>query len=407
MDEKEFLSDLEKKSRRFFYIGNRLERTGDPGEEMLSYFKNTAHNLETFLDEPYRARGNQTFVYFGELVASLRWFGKAAAALKHLVRRYETYHLEESAKEQEEFLEAAEKSFKFYQETIRNLYRDVKQEASRLGLKEAKGLNGEDFNLDRKGAELALAQNIEKEFVSGAEEKVLNTAFKYVSTSHEMEELLEEGKIEECHLEEIMSSFHRLQSGYYGNYIKDTLLEEADRRLKTLHGHITICLHLAEIAIYLLHFYERHENKIRHSETREKIAAAIAPEQLSRNIRKFSIHHLNRYSQKGRKVAEALLSDYANMVFKKETIILPKGSILHLRPAKEIVEPVRESKKPCIIVINHKQISCGDVIPLLIAFGEIAEQVEKEDVEMILQGDGAVVDKVKKNFLAAVLQTPR
>jgi len=76
--EEAFVRKLEKKSERFFRIGNFMkeEDYSKLSGAFYSELRAISHNLKTFLDH-YGAKENKKFVFFRELVASTRWLAKA------------------------------------------------------------------------------------------------------------------------------------------------------------------------------------------------------------------------------------------------------------------------------------------------------------------------------------------
>src|SRR5262249_50593430 len=83
------------------------------------------------------------------------------------------------------------------------------------------------------------------------------------------------------------ATVHNLQSAY-DTYVKNSVAESRDGRLTRLRGHASASLHLLEGVTHLTHFYERHENDIRSSEARARIAMIIDRAQ----VQDITLNHL-------------------------------------------------------------------------------------------------------------------
>jgi len=154
----------------------------------------------------------------------------------------------------------------------------------------------------------------------------------------------------------------------------------------------------------MLHFYERHIKADGLSGLKEKISRTVSPSEVRENI-KVILNHANGYALEGEFLARELLKDYADMTLARERIIIPKGSVLHLRPASALVEPVIHSTAPVLLEIDGKKVRANSVLEIIAVMGEVADKLEKSDVEMVLQGDKEIVRKMKENFLTKIVET--
>ena len=55
--------------------------------------------------------------------------------------------------------------------------------------------------------------------------------------------------------------------------------------------------------------------------------------------------------------------------------------------------------------IDGKKVRANSVLEIIAVMGEVADKIEKDDVEMVLQGDQKVVKEMKGNFLTKILET--
>ncbi|RLE10422.1 hypothetical protein DRJ04_09240 [Candidatus Aerophobetes bacterium] len=395
---KQFVSKMGKRGRRFFALGNFLLEKKDLSQNYYSNLGNEANILETFLDN-HKARGNRAFAFFTELVACIRWIANAAHTLKHIQNRYKSYELEEN----EKLFNDIQSFLEFCNTCLFNLYKALKDEAISLGIRvSSQSMEEEDF-LEAEVQEY-LVQDIDENYCCPYEErKVIEVTFTYVDIADKLAEFLKKGEPTEDKIEEFTSSFHRIQSKY-DSYISGSKEEKRDRRLKKIRGYISICLHLLEVVLYMLHFYERHVKVEGLSEVKKKIAEIVDSSEINKKVRTVLIY-TNDYALKGDLLARDLLKDYADMTLTRERVIIPKGSVLHLRPASALVEPVIQSTTPVLLEIDGKKVRANSVLEIIAVMGEVADKIEKDDVEMVLQGDEKVVKKMKENFLSKILET--
>ena len=90
--ETEFAELLSQEARAFFQLSNSLQHASAPelNRKYLYQLTIEADNVEVLLDD-HGARQNRSFLFFRELVASIRGFARAGFALAHLDYRFEGY----------------------------------------------------------------------------------------------------------------------------------------------------------------------------------------------------------------------------------------------------------------------------------------------------------------------------
>ncbi len=394
ISEKEFISKLGKREQSFFAVGDLLMEERELSQRYYSKLETEAHNLETFLDN-HRARGNRSFIYFTELVASIRWFANAIHTLKHILNRYSRYGLRSN----ERFFTDMQKTIKFCNLSLVKLYKALREEALSLGVKVSPPRLKEEEFVEGEVQE-CLPQNIDEIYCLVEGEKITEVTFQYVDAAEKLSELVEKNTLTEDRIEEVMSTFHRIQSKY-DSYISGGKEEKKDKRISLFRGYTSISLHLLEVIFYLFHFYERHARE-EISEVKRKISEIIDAGEVNKKII-LLLNYAKLYALEGNKLARKLLKDYADVTLAREKVIIPKGSILHLRPASALVEPVIQSTSPVLLEIDGKRVRANSVLEIIAAMGEVADKIEENDVEMVLQGDQKVVRKMKENFLSKIV----
>lgn len=394
----EFISKLEKMAHRFFALANFLLEQKELSQSYYSNLGSEAHTLETFLDN-HKTRGNRFFAYFTKLVVCMRWIAQAVHTARHIQNRFKGYGL----KENDKFFVHIQSLVEFCDDVLRKLYEVLRKEAISLGMKLSSGYIVEEEFLETEVQEYLVQDMDEVDYCLSEGERVTEITFTYVDLVDRLSEFLKIAEPTEEKMEEFTSAFYRIQSKY-DSYIGGSEDEKKDKQLKTLRGYISVCLHLLKAAFFILHFYERHIKAESSSEIKKKILQIVDSLEVKENV-DVILKYANDYAAKGEVLAKKLLREYADMTLAREKIIIPRGSILHLRPASALVEPVIQCTTPVLLEIDGKRVRANSVLEIIVAMGEVADKIEKSDVEMVLQGDQAVVKKMKDNFLTKILET--
>jgi len=240
--------------------------------------------LEDFLDD-HGARSNKNWLYYGEIVASLRGFAGSAYMINHILSRLKFYDLPE--KNIDDFMHDADKQLVFLNKSIIALLNEFSKEARRLGLTIPKATMSVVESSDLIVVKV-LPNNRDQEDVSDIHEYIFRISSKLVDAVNESQDVLIEKqlakkklytdlipeRINEETLRHIEMHVHNAQS-MYDTYIQKTTLESETPQLRSLRGYISVSLHLLGIAKELTHFYERHESSIRQEASHKRIALLI------------------------------------------------------------------------------------------------------------------------------------
>jgi hypothetical protein len=151
---------------------------------------------------------------------------------------------------------------------------------------------------------------------------------------------------------------HNRQSAY-DTYVKPTRLSVEIPELRSFRGHVSLALHLFEVASHLVHFYERHEGEELRGITKDRIAKLVPREQVLHHVVQFAARNAADVVLRVVPLAQALLPRLAP----QQTIELelPEGVTLHARPLSLIFGVVRHHKMPVEIVIEGKSTSAGSI----------------------------------------------
>ena len=269
--EEEFLEIARKASRNMIMLSScMLENTNKLSKRMYGVLIKESIDLEDFLDD-HGARNNKTWVFFGELVASIRNFSNVAYIISHVLRRFTLYRLNNP--HDQEFVQDAQAVMQFLNESIISLFAHLKNEAELIGL-EIPLCTLNEGDLEDLVVKV-LPHTIDEETVYEINENVTRVATEFLSTLKSSTHIMFEKKVSDKQVEKLIpakinedvlryteSKIHSLQS-MYDTYIHKTPVELKDDSLKSLRGYISITLHLIGTAQGLCHFVERHETKVR------------------------------------------------------------------------------------------------------------------------------------------------
>jgi len=381
IQERSFLGLLQTHSRPFFRLCNTLASLHAREWSKKHYFQliSEAEELETFLDD-YGARYNRNFAPLRELVASVRWFAMAGFSISHLEGRFESYALgtalgsEEVARVSVSMLTART----FIRSSLERLLGKIRQEADRLGLEPTSESFPENHLIGGVPRQL-LPRNVGQEDLVDENQRIAEVASKFLAACSMLDELgiRRVGDPEDrrrrlariCTEEQARvyeATVHNLQSAY-DTYIKNTVVEGRDERLAHLRGHLSAALHLLEAVTFLTHFVERHESDVRIESLEQNPARLIDRAEVQDVILNHLLYYADRFMQRGRTVAEELLSAYTNL---QELVVdLPDDVKLHARPAALIVGIVARYGTPVELEVQGQKCNAGSILELLVTVG--------------------------------------
>ena len=355
--------------------------------------------LEGMLDD-YGARTNAKWLYFTELIASVRNFAISGFHLSHLVGRYKSYIDDANKQQEEDLLGATKETLSFFQNALKRFHTEMIGE-----------LGSENITIPveprllpdwSKAVNPKLPHTIDLEEASGEEERMISIAQSYRRVYKEflrrklnrkvkvktMPELIP-SVVNEIILAEMESSLHNIQSEF-DTYIRGGALDKKNDNVQALRGYAAIPMHLVDSMRWLIHFYERHEGEIRKSDVKSRISKLVNDEQLFLCITGFGLRYIGKYLEKGNNIAERLLSSFVMPVALKLPVPKPQG--FHARPSTYVSMVVQEHGTDVFMVVDEERYNCRSVLDMLQAGGILAE---REDDIVVFEGDQRVLDDIK------------
>lgn len=344
-------------------------------------FVKESMELEDFLDD-HGARNNKVWVYFGEIVASIRNFSSTAYIISHILSRIKFYKLD--SKKVTAFIKEAYKRLEFLNESILSLFSHLEKEALKLGLNiPSAKLNKKDF--EENIVVKVLPQNINDEGVVDIHENVSRVASEFIDaindssivmfekklSSRSIDNKIIPEKINEETLRYLETHVHNAQS-MYDTYVQKTPIEAENNILSSLRGHISITLHLVGIAKELSHFFERHETSVRNETTRRKITKIIQCKKVLDTIINFALYYYTLFVKDGHTLANEILDKFTTV--ESEIVKVPEGLGFHLRPSTLVAKVANHYGSKMIMLINNKQFDASSVIDIMWAGGMIKKE---------------------------------
>ncbi len=372
--EDEFRTLLAKESQAFggcvVAIRNDAQLLRSPS--VMARLSQEAHDFETFLDD-FGARQNRTFVTFGETVASARGLAAVGSIGLHLSQRLTRYQV---LIDRAPLATELDESLGRLNEALHGLLGSLELEASQHGCKwslssvEVKSKLPQRHllprNLDESEAvdERQHIAEIGARFLKVLEtSRSLNLGFARPKESL-VEFVTEYASEERCRWYE--STVHSIQS-IYDTFVLNTVVERDHPWLASLRGHVSVSLHLLEMATGLVHFYERHESDIRHAPARTAITTVVNELEILDIAVNVCLRHAYLYVESASALAHQILQMFVSRAV--VALCMPAGVTLHARPLALIVQIARHYGTPLEISLDGESCSANSLMSLILLGG--------------------------------------
>jgi len=386
ISEHEFLKIIQEPFEFFFMISNDFEKIvegkKDVSRKIYSRLMQESEYLESVLDE-HGARENKAWSFFSEYIACIRNLAIAAFYVKHILDRYPYYKLKETQEIDAKFHLTANRCLEFINKSILNLKSEVIRTGKNNGLTwvDDKGSDDEFFKVE---SNKRLPKNILDDDVKEERERVIDLCQKYrkiakllqdinidESDNSEKFRILMASKLNEKIVRMYKEHIHSVQSEY-DTYVKNTSLEKEHEELANFRGYVSMPLHLLEVVLWLCHFYERHEDDIRHGECKQSISRMVNKDELLEIIVNFGFHFSKYFLREGDKIAVGILERFNKNIRAEVTIPQPLG--FHARPSTYITLIARQHEGELHMLVDGDKYNAKSVMSLLQAGGVIADK---------------------------------
>lgn len=396
--EKEFSETLPEASQEFCQLVSSLTSCEARFDHLgaMARLAEAANAFETLLDD-HGARQNQAFVTLGELVASIRGLAKVRVDNLHLVSRLPRYHLLAGSTELEAGLADAETVLRA---SLLGLAGVLRTELANHGVSwpDPAPMADSPVSLRRLlPRNLDAGQAVdEREHIA-----VIGSRFLSVVTASrqlDLDRRRDPGELptyvsnhaSEDRCRWYQSAVHNIQS-MYDTYVLGTEIEEANPWLHELRGHTTVTYHLLAMATDLVHFYERHENDIRHEPARELIADVVPKSRILDVAVNIYLRYAYVFVEECSELAARVLTTFVTQ--EEVELKLPQGLTLHARPLALIVQVARHHGSPIEISIEGESCLASSLMSLIMLAGKYPDCAV-----MRAKGDAAAVSDLQALF---------
>jgi hypothetical protein len=354
-------------------------------------------DVEHLLDR-YRARNNRNWIYFRELAATTKSFGKAAFLLEELRKNSHPERLFPQV--EADFYQRAETVGHFFAEIIARSFSELLAEARRLKLAVSQDRPLPSYGVKLRN-EIILPHTIEETASSGRTHMVKKILHRFVDFAEEarfLEKVIQPegenlaskipGNINEGTLRRLGTRLHNFQS-WYDSYIEHSRIEGEIRELKGLHEIFPAQLNLFKIATILAHYFERHL-LIPSSPVVDKLHEIVPSSRLVKEAFYFSLYYLIQLFHAGRQLAESILNRLVDMVTYE--LPIPKTLGFHARPSTRVAKVVQHYGADVRMLVDDQVFDASSVLQILSAGGYI---LTKRLGQVRFRGDKLALDDLK------------
>ena len=403
--EEEFLSLAQEPCSQllniFFLFELREENNMDISRKFYSNLIQESEFLESFMDE-HGARENKKWSFFVEYLASIRNLSIAAFFTRHLLDRYPFYGLRESPENEVEFKNEANNVLNFLNQSILNLFGELYSTGVENGLNVTRNPDSK-IEFSEIETNKRLPRNVAEDEVKDEEHRIIEICEKIKHVAKLMKDskvhrivdikdlkLAVLQKFNEKRARMYKNLVHNIQSDF-DTFIKNTKLEMNYSEVKIMRGYISMPLHLLEVALWLAHFYERHEDEIRHGESKKRISVLVNKETLLDKIMNFGFYYSQHFITEGKKLADDILDCFSKIVRVELPIPQPLG--FHARPSTYVSLIARQyDDLDLFMIIDGEKFNTKSVMSLLQAGGTLAD---KGYQSVLFEGDKRVIEDVR------------
>lgn len=395
----------------FLSVKTYMERTvqgGDVARRAFASVERLADEFVGFLDD-HGARANATYAPLAEYAASVRGFAKMGRHLAHIERRLGS-ELPVPRERGDRTIEEVRRTLEFVKWSLANLQEEVFNEASRLVGETARVPTTFDRTDDKEqGRELPATLNeaevpdperwiaeVASQFLAHKQILDASSHVKTWTDTEEMSRFVLEVS-DEQQVRFFTTRMHNVLSRY-DTYLHGTAIERRDSDLLEFRSFVVMTLHILEVMIELVHFYERHENDVRSEKAKDRIADLVDKQMVLDRILNFCLNTLHVYMEDMVPQAEALVDRYTRRT--SITCTVPEGVELHARPVSLIGRIVDHYGTPVQMTIGETSCYAGSILQALMAIG-----ANPGVREVTFEGDSKPLEDLRTLFACGMGET--
>jgi phosphotransferase system HPr-like phosphotransfer protein len=355
-----------------------------------------ASDAEHLLDR-YRARYNLNWIYFRELTASAKNFGKASFLLEELKWNFKRdYGINEG---KGDFIEKTESTSSFLNDVIVTIFLELQKEARRLGISipEENPLSTYGLKLEE---EVILPHTIEASAdseIAFTTQKILHRCVAFEEEARFLERAVQSKarglasqiprKINEGKLRRLGTRLHNLVS-WYDSYVVNHSIEREFPELKKIRESFSVQLNLSKIGTILAHYFERH--LMMPSPVVSKLKKLVPAARLLEETLFFTLYYQVKCVHSVRRLADAVLPNMPEEV--TYDLPVPQSLGFHARPSTLVAKVVQHHRAAVRMLVDDQAFDAGSILELLSAGGYV---VTKRLDQVRFRGEKRALDDLK------------
>jgi len=356
-----------------------------------------ASDVEHLMDR-YRARNNRRYVYFRELAATAKNFGKAAFLMEELKKDADLDRIFFDS--DSEFIERVKSVDHLFAEVLYRNFVELQKEGQRLKLEVPKGRPSLGYGV-KLSNRIFLPHTIEESDSSDRMVTARKLAQRHEEFSEEALRALEgiiqprehlaagiPEKVNEGTLRRLGTRLHNFLS-WYDSHIAQSRIKGEMPELKRLRDVFPAQLNLFKIATIVTHYYERHL-LFTFSPGFERLRTIVPSSQLIETGLYFCLYYIVQLFRLGKDLDGSILNRLVDMVTYE--LPVPKIQGFHARPCTRVAKVVHHYGADVKMLVDDQVFDAGNVIELLSAGGYI---LTKRLDRVHFRGDRPALDDLK------------
>jgi len=361
--------------------------------------------IETFLDD-YGATHNKKFSYFRVLIASIRWLNIVTFQGLHILARVESYRLGLTEKERQLFIEKLHKTVNRCLADLKVLSKELKAELATIGIRKPRARFTEKKNFAEIQKKI-LPPDIDGTAAKATNEAIIDILVKFLENSELFNSFFcrddSGGEYTEEVWERYRSTFNRLES-LYDTYLRSTEIEEKYPDLRGVRSSIAVTLHLLEMGKALAHFQERHRETLLTVKPELRARNFANKSEIKKTMKDFIISYSISFLAVGKSLSEKIFREMGKeageYIYTTKMLNVQSHRLedFHIRPIMPVTRIAGKYKLDTYLYQNRNKYNLKSALEMAIAIPDIRNDLEKGNIEMMLQGPRKAVEEIAVFF---------
>lgn len=400
LSEKEFGLILKPFSSPFLSLCRHKNLANEQqGTDYMGFLANAikfSSDAEYLLDR-YGALHNQNWIYFRELTATVKNFGKSAFLMEEIKKN--TALKTVFNEEEDAFSDFSNKITDFFGRIIFSSFSELMEEGKRLELPIPRKRPLSSYKV-RIFGEISLPHTFDQTLIEADEKSVKKLTQRFVDLKDKISALgqvipgprgdllgIVPFKVNEANFRQIGTDVHNLQS-WYDTYMANSQLENTYPALLRLRSIFSIMINLSKVATLLSHFFERH--LMGKAPLTERMESLVPPTELLEILLRIVLKTMVRLYSQGQKLAVDLLASLVEIVTYE--IPVPRDSGFHARPSTRVAKIVEHHGAEVRLLIDGQTFDASSILEMLSAGGYI---MTKGLRKVVFKGDKPALDDLQ------------